>query len=195
MARETVYKSEIVELLELVERKYGSTLKTSTDFEELSLTLGRSMNINISASTLKRLWGYVGDTHVPREHTLDILADYAGYQSFKKFCMWLKKSSRYNSSFFGADHLYSEDLDVGQLLETGWSPNRYIKLRYRGNCEFVVEEARESKLLKGDTFMANAFFVGYPLFLPYVLRDDKKTAPFIAGRNGGLTFLNRVVDE
>ncbi len=189
------YKSELVELLELVEAKYGRTLKTSTDFEEFTLAIKNHIGENVSASTLKRLWGYVNDRHVPRVHTLDILANYVGYASFKEFCKWLKTSSKYNSSFFSANQIHSKDMEIGQLLEIGWSPNRYIKLRYEGNSQFVVEEARESKLIKGDHFPVNTFFVGHPLYLPYIIRNEEKTQPFIAGRNGGLTILNRISNE
>lgn len=29
-----------------------------------------------------------------------------------------------------------------------------------------------------------------PLYLPYIERPDGRTAPFVAGRNGGLTIIN-----
>ena len=52
---------EIHELIEAVKTKYINSLATSTDFEEFSLYLQKHTGDIISASTLKRLWGYVRD--------------------------------------------------------------------------------------------------------------------------------------
>lgn len=185
-----VYKPEIAELLLQVEKTYQKPLQTSTDFDEFSLYLKQQVNDLVSTSTLKRLWGYVGDSHLPRMRTLDVLARYVGHASFKQFCTWLKNSPVYNSSFFSAHQIVTRELAPGSELEIGWSPNRYLRLHYEGGDLFEVREARQSKLLVGDRFEAVSFLMGQPLFLPYVLRDGVKLSPFIAGRNGGLTLLN-----
>ena len=39
------------------------------------------------------------------------------------------------------------------------------------------------------------FLLGQPLLLSYIAREGYKTAPFIAGRNGGLTLINQVLHE
>ncbi|MDO4163569.1 MAG: hypothetical protein Q4D56_04175 [Bacteroides sp.] len=185
-----VFKPEIAELLSYVEKKYAKNLRTTTDFDEFTFHLNRQMGIKISTSTLKRLWGYVNDTHIPRSNTLDLLARYIGYNHFGDFCAWLKSSTAYNSSFFSAKQVVSNELTPGAEVEIGWSPNRYLRLKYKGNTLFEVTEARQSKLHEGDCFEASAFLIGQPLSLPYVLRSGIRTSPFIAGRNGGLTLLN-----
>lgn len=185
-----VFKPEIAELLQLVEQKYGGSLCTTTDFEVLSVHLKLECGLLLSPSTLKRLWGYVNDVHKPRINTLDVLSRYMGYKNFNEFCNWLKSSSVYNSSFFTAKQIVSDELRKGSVVEIGWSPNRYLRLAYRGNALFEVVEARQSKLKEGDCFEATAFLMGQPLSLPYVLRDGIRTSPFIAGRNGGLTLVN-----
>ena len=187
-----VYKPEIAELLRWVEKRYPKSLNTSTDFDEFSFELRKRVGESVSTSTLKRLWGYVGDNHSPRLQTLDVLSRYLGYDDFKHFCEWLKTSTAYNSSFFSAHQVLASQLEPGAELEIGWSPNRYLLLRYAGNSLFEVKVARQSKLLKGDRFEAVSFLMGQPLFLPYVLRDGLRLSPFIAGRNGGLTLLNPV---
>ena len=52
---------EIEELKRLVKEKYEDTLATSTDFEVFSLMLKNKYSAAVSASTLKRLYDYVGD--------------------------------------------------------------------------------------------------------------------------------------
>lgn len=68
------FKPEIQELLKAVEKKYSQNLRTTTDFDVFSLHLKLQLDVSISTSTLKRLWGYVKDKHKPRNQTLDSLA-------------------------------------------------------------------------------------------------------------------------
>lgn len=187
-----IHKPEIAELLSLVEQKYKKNLQTSTDFDEFSFHLKQQLGEMISTSTLKRLWGYVNDSHTPRQQTLDTLSRYINHSNFKDFCNWLKSSTTYNSSFFTTKQILSKELLPGQELEIGWSPNRYLRLQYQGNSIFLITEALQSKLQKGDSFEAAAFLMKQPLFLPYILRNGTRTSPFIAGRNGGLTLINKL---
>lgn len=181
---------EIEELKLLIEQKYGKTLGTTTDFEEFSVHLSHDTGQNVSASTLKRLWGYVNDSHKPRMFTLDILAQYLGHANYYAFVSWLKTSTRYNSSFFNAKQLISNELDAGTEVEIGWSPNRLVRLRYVGESRYEVVLSQNSKLVPGDSFVTGCFIKEQPFYLPYIERPDGRTAPFVAGRNGGLTIIN-----
>lgn len=181
---------EIEELKLLIEQKYGKTLGTTTDFEEFSVHLSHDTGQNVSASTLKRLWGYVNDSHKPRMFTLDILAQYLGHANYYAFVSWLKTSTRYNSSFFNAKQLISNELDAGTEVEIGWSPNRLVRLRYVGESRYEVVLSQNSKLVPGDSFVTGCFIKEQPLYQPYIERPDGRTAPFVAGRNGGLTIIN-----
>ena len=164
--------AEIEELKTLVEQQYGKVLGTTTDFEEFSLYAGRKTGTRVSPSTLKRIWGYVSDKHKPRT--------------------WLKTSTRYNSSFFSANQLISNELHAGSSVEIGWSPNRLVHLDYLGNSLYKVTESANSKMQPGDVFMTGCFIKGQPLYLPYIERNGQRTPPFVAGRNGGLTIINRI---
>ena len=107
-----LHTPEISELKARVEDRYQRNLKTSTDFEEFSLYLSNFFQEKVSASTLKRLWEYVGDSHNPRVNTLDVLARYIDFQSFKAFCEDLKRSTYYNSSFISIEKIMSEELQT-----------------------------------------------------------------------------------
>ena len=98
----------------------------------------------------------------------------------------------YNSSFFTTRQIQAQNLNPGDEIEIGWSPNRYLRLRFHGGARFQVMDSKQSKLKKGDCFETACFLMGQPLLLSYILRDNKKTAPFIAGRNGGLTLINQL---
>lgn len=186
------YKPEIEELLKLVRRKYAKGLNTTTDFEEFTLHL-KALNVGeVSTSTMKRLFGYVNDIHTPRMFTLNVLSKYIGFIDFMSFCSDLKTSPLYNSSFFSAEQILTKDLTPGDEIEIGWAPNRYILLSFKGDVYFEVIESKQSKLLVGDCFETISFQKGQPLLLPYILRDTQRTPPFIAGRNGGLTIINKL---
>ena len=130
---------EIEELKRLIEERYGKQLCTTTDFEEFTLTL-KKCGIAVSASTMKRLYDYVGDSHKPRVATLDQLSVYIGHKSFAHFVKWLKNSTRYNSSFFNARQLISDTLSEGDKVEIGWAPNRQLFLTYLGHSTYRVEQ-------------------------------------------------------
>lgn len=129
---------EIEELKSLIEQKYGKMLCTTTDFEEFSIYLKQKWGKSISSSTLKRLYGYVNDDHKPRNITLDALAQYIGYNNYAEFTKWLKDSTKYNSSFFMAQQVISNDLQEGKEISIGWSPNRILRLRYLGESTYEV---------------------------------------------------------
>lgn len=181
---------QIEELKAILEQKFGKVLSTTTDFEEFSLYLRQKTGKNISPSTLKRLYGYVNDDHNPRVATLDILSQFAGHKNYKEFCLWLKNCNKFNSSFFMAQQLISSDLKEGTQVIIGWSPNRLLKLKYLGDSTYEILSSENSKLKPGDKFITGCFIKEQPLYLPYIEREGKHTASFVAGRNGGLTLIN-----
>ena len=189
-----VFKPEIVELLAQVEQRFGKSLNTPSDFYDLSLRL-QQLKQAVSMATLKRLWGYVGDVHQPRQATLDALAYYIGHNNFDEFCAWLRSSSDYDASSFLTEHLSISGLNAGERIEIGWAPNRVLILEYVGNALFKVLESQHSKLQVGDSFLTGGFVMGQPLILPYINRDGFHTPAYIAGKNGGLTLLKRLSHE
>ena len=83
----------------------------------------------------------------------------------------------------------SSDLNRGDKVEIGWSPNRMVRLEYLGNSRYTVIESRNSKMLFGDVFVTGCFIAEQPLYLPFLERDGERTPPFVAGRNGGLSIV------
>lgn len=85
----------IMEVLELatiqlrkeIERILGRTPKTPKDFNALSQSVFEKTHEQVSASTLKRFWGYQRDAgNKPHKSTLDILARFVDYPDFTAFC-------------------------------------------------------------------------------------------------------------
>jgi len=173
------------QLLSEVERKFCRPVETTTDFEVLSLDIERETGEHLSASTLKRLWGYVSLHPVPRVATLNILAKYAGVKDFKEFCRSNGRADP-QSKFFGAACISVKDLEPGQRIRIGWAPDRRVELRYLGRFEFEVESAGYSKLQQGDRFELSDIIVGCPLYICRILRDGRFTRPYMAATEDGI---------
>jgi hypothetical protein len=62
----------------------------SKDFEKLNLLIQDKTKVSLSASTLRRLWGKVDYSHRPSGTTLDTLAQFAGYESWRDFTKQLE---------------------------------------------------------------------------------------------------------
>ena len=180
---------ELTCLLQEVEKTYGRHLDTSADFESLSVVIEMKINELISASTLKRLWGYVRLRPTPRLATLDILSRFIGHRDFKAFCEALKKTPGFESEFFGSEHIDASRLTKGQKVTICWNPNREVTLQHLGSAMFRVLESRNSKLMESDEFEVSSFIKGYPLFVSRILRNGEYTLSYIAGREGGLTSI------
>ena len=184
---------ELNYLLVQVEKRYGRRIATSTDFEALSVFIEHETGELISASTLKRLWGYVSSHPTPRKDTLDILCRFIGYRDFRVFCDSLKSTAAFASNFLTDNVICSDELTEGTKVIIGWNPNRIVTLKYLGDSTFEVLSSENSKLLPGDRFEVLHLMKGYPLFIPRILRGGTFTPAYIAGYDDGLTLL-RVED-
>lgn len=186
----TPFIPELGELLRQVEEKFGRRLSTTTDYELLSFVVEREINEMISASTLKRLCGYVSYSSTPRIATMDTLCRYLGHKDFKEFCKVLKDSGTIVSTFFTSKTVEVSSLKIGDNLMLGWAPNRLVKLQFLGGDSFEVIAADNAKLRPGDKFEASEFILGVPLFISSVRRPNGTvTPPYVAAKAEGLNVL------
>ena len=86
---------DIEKLKQAIEKKAGRTMRSPVDFDRLSYLIHENIREQISPSTLKRFWGYVSSSHMPRYSSLSTLARYIGYPDWDAFC----QSSPYFFSF------------------------------------------------------------------------------------------------
>jgi hypothetical protein len=184
--------AEVHELLNKVHKKHKTLSLTSKGFENLSRDIMSECKEMVSASTLKRLWNYVGDVHEVRESTLDILARYVGFENYQGFLNELKKTSGDNSYFFTREQIKASELSIGDRVQLGWAPNRIVVVEYLGDMKFVVVTSENSKLNVGDTFIMSSFLINTPLYITTLMRKGLEMSPYLAGRNGGLTILKKL---
>ena len=81
-------KQAISQCLQLLESRlnWGSSQNwVNYDFEKLSLEIEQKTQINLSVTTLKRLWGKVKYPHAPTLTTLNTLAQFLGHADWRCF--------------------------------------------------------------------------------------------------------------
>jgi hypothetical protein len=88
-------------LIERIEKKVGRSMRTPRDFDFLSMRIFYDTGMQISVSTLKRTWGYVGKNNAMarRETTLNILARFVGYMDWGTFCKHSNAGGEIESDF------------------------------------------------------------------------------------------------
>ena len=70
---------EILELRHRIENSVNRKIQTPADFDFLRGIIWDRTHEQISASTLKRIWGYIDGVDETRNSTLNILARSLGY--------------------------------------------------------------------------------------------------------------------
>lgn len=184
-------KKDIMTLLRLVEVAAQRKMKSSSDFEFLSNAIALRCRHSLSISTLKRLWGYANNKHLPYFSTLCVLTQFIGYKDFDDFLA--NKDLEVPSSFtYEAESILSQNLCPGDMLWITWSPNRRCLITYHGSHRFHVTEAHNTKLCEGDSFHAMRFSEGMPLFLDKYIHKDNPPVTFVVGYSGGLSSVKLV---
>ena len=107
-----------------VEAAIGRKLATPKDFDLLRNQIFSRLHIFISATTLKRIWGYLPDDVSPRRSTLDILARYLGYIDYDTFATGVTATDDELSSnpIMSRRIDVEEQLDPGDRIRLTWQP-------------------------------------------------------------------------
>lgn len=179
---------EIDDLKKEISKIYGGRISTTNDFIELADAIKEKTGQPISDSTLKRLWGYVNYNPQPHTATLNVIAQYIGFRTFREFC----NSRQISSAFFTCDRIEVKELAPEDLIILGWSPDREVMLKYLGNLQFTVTDGGTSKLEAGDVLEASEFLKGVPMFFGKVVRDGKELPAYVAGKAMGISKLEMV---
>ena len=181
---------EIHELKKQIEERLKRKMKTPNDFIFLSGVIWERTHETISATTLKRLWGYIDGADETRSSTLDILSRSLGFQDWEAFLAHIDKSTGSDPVF--SRHISVDDLVVDDRVFVSWKPNRRCTFRYLGDARFVVEKAENSKLQVGDTFSATLFILHEPLYINSLIQGNNAPIPFVVGNKDGLCELELI---
>ena len=171
-----------------IELKYGKPIRYPKDCEELSISIKRKCNANVSATTLKRLFGIIIGQHKPRLYTLDILAVYAGFECFKSAIN--KENIESNSYLENTQQIIIKNLQEKQVVKIKYNPDKVLLLQYCNNFEFLVLEAVNSKLSKNDLLTILRLEHSFPLVCENVHRNGSNLGKYVTEKNNEIIHLS-----
>ncbi len=180
------YQEQIQQLKAAIEESCNRTMQTPKDFDFLSESIFKQTHAMVNCSTLKRLYGYIGGNIKPRVTTLNILSQYVGYTDWNAFCTQATGSE---SATVVSEHLYSDEIYVGETLRLMWKPNRVLEIKYEGRDRFRITKATNSKLKVGNTFRCTLFIQNEPLFITEVTGLAQQPVDYVCGKDNGITFI------
>lgn len=182
-------------LQERIEILIGSRMQTRRDFDNLSALIHERTGERLSATTLRRFWGYQEhDTeHSPTIHTLNLLSRMVGmmdWEAFKERCAQGMEDDATESSAFIVENgiLDADKLFFGQRVVLAWAPNRRLEVEYQGCEVWRVVTSENSKLVAGDIFHCRQFVNGEPLYCRDLIRRGMATTDYYCGKRGGIRF-------
>ena len=147
-----------------IEEVYNHDISTPRDFQWLSEQLN-AMGKAISATTLKRFWGYIPENTTPRKATLDALSQLLGYSSYSHFRERMSDGDEEASAPVLGESIHpSSQMAINERLLVTWQPGRKCVIRHLGNGQFVVESSENTRLMPGNTFLCEMIVEGDAVF-------------------------------
>lgn len=184
---------EITTLKQAVEKQFGRTLVTRSDFSALAVEIEKSTRSHISDNTLRRLWGRIDGYNTVFTRTLDVLCQYIGHEHYQSFCFSLNNKSLKESDIVRkGESVCVENLKPGDRVRFGWLPDRICIVEYIGGRTFKAIECRNSTLQKGDTFECSMMIKNYPLFVDNLVHGGEHCNRYSIGLINGLTLLEKL---
>ena len=180
---------EISELKKRIEGNLKRKIRTPNDFIFLVDAVWERTHQTISPTTLKRLWGYIDGADETRDSTLHILSMFLGFDNWDAFVKEIGQDS--GSDPVTSPHIKADDLNLGDRVFVSWKPDRRCTFRYLGSQKFIVEQAENSKLKVGNTFYANLFILGEPLYLSDLVQGNNLPLAYVVGNKDGLCELEK----
>ena len=178
-----------------IEEKLGKPIRYPSDYEHLAYEIERTTRQRISINTIKRLLGAIDSVKEPRLFTLDVIAQYLGFENWDVYIVSLSKegNSKFDKPIFNeaevCHEIVVENLTSDIKIEFQYYPDRKVVLQYIIGKEFKVIGSSNSKLKIGDIVVVNNFFLNYPLIISSVIRNGVNIGRFTAGKISGLTYL------
>jgi hypothetical protein len=173
-----------------IHAKFGQTVRYPKDCNGLAEHISAICKTKISASTIKRLYGFVkGSSQEPRIYTLDIISSYLGYKGWEQLVQSLDNSSERETKEI--EKLKPEQIGKGQSVILSYEPVKKIELQKQGNC-FLVLSSNDRKLILGDEVKLGAIELHYPLTFTSILRKGENLGKLQVASVSGITSIRKV---
>lgn len=188
---EEINRNEEINLIlkENIERAFGHRIKSPREFDALRQSIFKRTGVLLSATTLKRFWGYIIDQKSLRRSTLDVLSRYAGWSDWESLKAGMPNSEIESGPIHKRHINVAEGMTSGEALEISWLPDRTIRIEYHDNGFFEIIDAENTRLKAGDLFRCSLICEGEPLYAEHLIRDGKDLGVYLCGRKNGITVI------
>ncbi len=171
-----------------IEEKFRKEIRYPSDCEALAGDILHVTKQTISTSTLKRIFGFIAGSKEPRLYTLDVIANYLGYNNWDNYIE--KQLNIQNSEFISIKQIDIDKLIPNSLVEICYAPETKLTLQYLDNYEFEIKESINSKLQEKDLLRIFNLIKNYPLIINSVTRNNVNLGSYKAAKISGITEIN-----
>ena len=185
MTEKLDYKRRI--LCEAVEKTINLKMRTPKDFDYLREQIYQKLSVLISQTTLKRIWGYITEDSTPRDSSLTVLAQFAGFPDYETFCAEITDDDPPSAPILGM-RLPVEELSVGDRIIPRWDPLRVCVIESMGHSAFRVISSEKTRLQPDDTFSCSTIIEGEPMYLDNLVQGDHLPVGYVCGKKGGISY-------
>lgn len=186
-------KDIISRLCSAIEKRTGRCMTSPRDFDYLSDLMTKT-GTRISASTLKRIWGYnrdISDTYRPYRYTLASLANLLGYKDVDDFQNNHRDDEIQSEEYIG-ETVMAADIMPGSIVELRWAPGRVCNLVCIEKGCFKVVHSERGRLQPGDIVRFMSLTQNAPLYINEVFRQSvEERFVYTAGQRTGVHFRIR----
>ena len=160
-----------IQIINRLKEKANISFDKAKDFTILSSLIFEETKRSIGVTTIKRLLGYIDDSHKTNEYTLNTIAIYLGYKNWDELCCSLRIDSDWN---FEDDKVYIDDLEVGKEVSINyWNREvSFIVIEFHNKKALKVTRVLNSSLKEGDILLIRCLEIGKILEAKEVYRDN-----------------------
>jgi hypothetical protein len=180
--------SEIIK--KKIEDKSGIKIRYGKDCITLSEKIFSECGFKLSASTIRRLFGFVQNTKEVRVHTLDVLSNYLGFSSWDDLIQPMDRNGKLILNQI--IELKTEKLKKGEKYQYTYKPNTEVTIEYIGKSYFRIISAKHSQLKISDVFKTSVLTLHHPLFILEVERDGKPIGKMVEAKVSGITSIKKI---
>lgn len=170
----------------VVEEQYGQTVRYPVECDALASDISKCTGRSISASTVKRLWGFIDGATSARSYTLDTLAEYCGHGCFDDLVDSFNPMR--NSKPSPIKVLAIDELEVGTKIVVTFGKGS-LNLILKDHQLFEVESSLDCQLQDGDTFTCIKIEVGLPIFINDWNRSKEELGSYTIAKVMGVNSI------
>ena len=158
-----------------IEIKFGRSIKYPKDCIALAIEINRICNAKISQTTLYRFFGLINEPCNPRLHTLDVIAEYAGFECWRDVISE-DYLSRARPKF---KRIKISSISIGSQLNIVFGESSVL-IEYIGESIFAVIDSINCSLEVDDRVKIMRLEYGNPFVCETVERSGKNLGPFVS---------------